>query len=202
MCWPIITRLLWWCPALAPVEICPLHVQSHPHSTARQSPPAIRKLATVSATEVQLSTRSSSHANKNLGRADWSKPGKAPPMAMAVSAAAAALPISAVRSRSSRPFRAALNKHERARAVGNFAHFKDAIRKDFDFMRKGIKRGVEWANESFRVPQAARDMEDLLWLRALERPDEPVVEPSSWPQPSYPGNVLKELLLRVESMKF
>ncbi|KAK4778322.1 hypothetical protein SAY87_018509 [Trapa incisa] len=109
-------------------------------------------------------------------------------MAMAVTAAAAALPMSAVRGRSSRPFRtaAAANKLEPARAVGNFSHFKDTIRKDFDFLGKGIKRGVQWASVTFRVPQAARAVEDLLWLRALERPDKPSVEPASWPQPSYP----------------
>lgn len=63
-------------------------------------------------------------------------------------------------------------------------------------MRKGIGRGVEWANEALRVPQAARALEDLLWLRALERPNEPAVEPSSWPQPWYPGNVFNKILPR------
>ncbi|OWM70178.1 hypothetical protein CDL15_Pgr026028 [Punica granatum] len=106
---------------------------------------------------------------------------------MAVSAAAPAIPISALRGRRSRTFRAtAANKPEQSRAIGNFRHFKDAVKKDFDFMRKGIRKGVEWANEALRIPKVARALDDVLWLRTLERPDEPPPEPSPWPQPWYP----------------
>ncbi|XP_043814421.1 uncharacterized protein slr1919 isoform X3 [Manihot esculenta] len=71
--------------------------------------------------------------------------------------------------------------------IGDFSHFGIAVRKDFEFMKKGIGKGVGWANETFRLPQVFKALDDVLWLRNLEDPQAPPLEPQSWPQPSYPG---------------
>lgn len=74
------------------------------------------------------------------------------------------------------------------RAVGNFGHFADVVRKDMGFIKRGIDKGVAWANDAFRIPQLAKKVDDLVWLRNLE---DPLAATSysapSWPQPWYPG---------------
>ncbi|KAF9674863.1 hypothetical protein SADUNF_Sadunf10G0171200 [Salix dunnii] len=44
-------------------------------------------------------------------------------------------------------------KRQGVRVVGNFSHFADTVRKDFEFIKKGINNGMDWANEAFRIPQ-------------------------------------------------
>ncbi|CAK7325487.1 unnamed protein product [Dovyalis caffra] len=78
-------------------------------------------------------------------------------------------------------------KRQEVRVVGNFSHFGDTVRKDFEFIKKGINKGMDWANEAFRVPQVSKTLDDILWLRNLEDHNSPPIEPQSWPQPSYPG---------------
>lgn len=72
--------------------------------------------------------------------------------------------------------------------MGNFGHFADVVRKDMGFIKRGIDKGVAWANDAFRIPQLAKKVDDLVWLRNLE---DPLAATSysapSWPQPWYPG---------------
>ncbi|MBA0788880.1 hypothetical protein Gotri_000039 [Gossypium trilobum] len=71
---------------------------------------------------------------------------------------------------------------------GNFSHFGDVVRRDMDFLKKGVQRGVEWANETFRIPQAKKAVDDVVWLRNLEDPNfSPPAQPPLWPQPYYPA---------------
>ncbi|KAA3481672.1 putative aarF domain-containing protein kinase chloroplastic isoform X1 [Gossypium australe] len=71
---------------------------------------------------------------------------------------------------------------------GNFSHFGDVVRRDMDFLKKGVQRGVEWANETFRIPQAKKAVDDVVWLRNLEDPNfSPPAKPPLWPQPYYPA---------------
>lgn len=71
---------------------------------------------------------------------------------------------------------------------GNFSHFGDVVRRDMDFLKKGVQRGVEWANETFRIPQAKKAVDDVVWLRNLEDPNfSPPAQPPLWPQPCYPA---------------
>ncbi|PPD84433.1 hypothetical protein GOBAR_DD18630 [Gossypium barbadense] len=59
---------------------------------------------------------------------------------------------------------------------------------DMDFLKKGVQRGVEWANETFRIPQAKKAVDDVVWLRNLEDPNfSPPAQPPLWPQPCYPA---------------
>ncbi|KAJ6772949.1 PROTEIN KINASE SUPERFAMILY PROTEIN [Salix koriyanagi] len=81
------------------------------------------------------------------------------------------------------------------RVVGNFSHFGDTVRKDFEFIKKGINNGMDWANEAFRIPQVSKTLDDILWLRNLEDHNSPPIEPQSWPQPSYPGLTGLDLLM-------
>ncbi|KAK6228173.1 hypothetical protein SCA6_000513 [Theobroma cacao] len=70
---------------------------------------------------------------------------------------------------------------------GNFSHFGDAVRRDVEFLKKGVKRGAEWASETFRVPQVKKALDDVVWLRNLEDPHfSPPAQPPPWPQPYYP----------------
>lgn len=73
------------------------------------------------------------------------------------------------------------------RVIGNFSYFGEVVRKDLQFLKKGISRGIEWANEAFHISQVSKTLDDVLWLRNLEDPQAAPVEPCDWPQPSYPG---------------
>ncbi|KAJ6432842.1 hypothetical protein OIU84_019967 [Salix udensis] len=86
-------------------------------------------------------------------------------------------------------------KRQGVRVVGNFSHFGDTVRKDFEFIKKGINNGMDWANEAFRIPQVSKTLDDILWLRNLEDHNSPPIEPQSWPQPSYPGLTGLDLLM-------
>lgn len=66
-------------------------------------------------------------------------------------------------------------------------HLAEVVRKDVEFLKKGVSRGVEWANEALHIPRVSKTLDDLLWLRNLEEPHAPPLEPRSWPQPCYPG---------------
>ncbi|XP_071921435.1 uncharacterized protein [Coffea arabica] len=69
-------------------------------------------------------------------------------------------------------------------AVGNVAV---VVKKDFEFLRKGFSKGVEWANTTLHLPKIAKSIDDFIWLRHVEDPR--VVSPlrtPSWPQPYYP----------------
>ena len=72
-------------------------------------------------------------------------------------------------------------------AFGNFSHFAHVVRKDVEFVKRGIDSGVAWATEAFRIPQVAKRIDDLLWLRDLEDPLAPPYSAPSWPQPWYSG---------------
>ncbi|KAE8711965.1 TMEM115 protein [Hibiscus syriacus] len=76
----------------------------------------------------------------------------------------------------------------RVQAVfGNFNHFGDVVRRDMEFLKKRVKSGVEWANEKFRISQAKKAVDDVIWLRNLEDPNfSPPPQPPLWPQPCYP----------------
>lgn len=80
------------------------------------------------------------------------------------------------------------SKQKQVPTFGNFTHFGEALRKDVDFMKKKVSVGIEWANKAFHIPQVTKALDDVLWLRALEKPDAQNVKPSPWPKPFYPGN--------------
>lgn len=75
---------------------------------------------------------------------------------------------------------------KKGRVVGNLGHLGEVVRKDVDFLKKGIRRGMEWANEALQVRRVSKTLDDLLWLRHLEEPQAPTLEPRPWPQPCYP----------------
>lgn len=80
------------------------------------------------------------------------------------------------------------SRRQEARAIGNFSHFGDMMRKDFQFLKKGITKGIDWANETLQIPKVFKSLDDVLWLKNLEDPQAPPLEHQSWPQPSYPGS--------------
>lgn len=93
-------------------------------------------------------------------------------------------PSLSVRASSSRRHR---KKQQQKRAWGDFSHLAQVVRKDMEFLKRGIDNGVAWANETFRIPEAAKKIDDVVWLRNLEDPHSPPLPSPSWPQPWYPG---------------
>ncbi|XP_027367938.1 uncharacterized protein LOC113873812 [Abrus precatorius] len=109
-----------------------------------------------------------------------------PPMSALISARAVAATASSRRPQS---------KKKQQRALGNFTHFAEVVRKDMKFLKKGIDNGVAWAHEAFRIPQVAKKIDDLVWLRNLEDPLAPAFCAPSWPQHWYPGLTGVDLLM-------
>ncbi|GAY49580.1 hypothetical protein CUMW_120180 [Citrus unshiu] len=104
---------------------------------------------------------------------------------MSISLASASTSITALRSIRTTPKRS--KRSRQARVIGDFSHFGDAVRKDMEFLKKRIGKGIGWANQTFRLPQVSKTLDDVLWLRNLEDPRAAELEPCDWPQPSYPG---------------
>ncbi|TQD97343.1 hypothetical protein C1H46_017045 [Malus baccata] len=91
--------------------------------------------------------------------------------------------------RSTRPAKTTpKSKRERqgGAAVGDFGHLGQVVRKDVEFLKRGIGKGIEWANKAFRIPEVSKAVDDVMWLRNLEDPDAPPSPAPSWPQPAYP----------------
>jgi len=78
-------------------------------------------------------------------------------------------------------------KQQQKRALGDFSLFAQVVRKDVEFLKRGIDNGVAWAKETFRIPEVAKKIDDVVWLRNLEDPTSPPLPSPSWPQPCYPG---------------
>ncbi|CAB4320984.1 unnamed protein product [Prunus armeniaca] len=72
-----------------------------------------------------------------------------------------------------------------ARALGDFGHLGQVVRKDVEFLKRGIGSGIQWANKAFRIPEVSKTLDDVVWLRNLEDPNAPPLPAPSWPQPSY-----------------
>ncbi|GAB2286798.1 hypothetical protein Dimus_021193 [Dionaea muscipula] len=73
------------------------------------------------------------------------------------------------------------------RAIGNFEHLFGVVKKDVEFLKNGISRGLSWTNDALQVPKMVKTVDDLIWLRNLEDPNSPPFQSPSWPQPSYAG---------------
>ncbi|XP_047166084.1 uncharacterized protein slr1919 [Vigna umbellata] len=99
--------------------------------------------------------------------------------------------------RASLPRRPQSKKHQQQekRAWGDFSHFAQVVRKDVEFLKRGIDNGVAWANHTFRIPQVAKKIDDVVWLRHLEDPHSPPYPSPSWPQPWYPGLTAVDLFM-------
>ncbi|CAK9136143.1 unnamed protein product [Ilex paraguariensis] len=78
------------------------------------------------------------------------------------------------------------NPQKQGRVVGNFGHFAQVVRKDVEFIKKGIGKGVELASEVLRIPQLSKALDDIIWLRNLEDTRSTDFQLPSWPQPYYP----------------
>lgn len=72
-------------------------------------------------------------------------------------------------------------------AKGNFGHFGQVVSKDVEFLKSKVSKGLEWANEAFRVPKISKTIDDFIWMRPLEDPDAPPFQFPAWPVPCYPG---------------
>lgn len=93
------------------------------------------------------------------------------------------------------PRRPQSKKQQQKRAWGDFSHFAQVVRKDVEFLKRGIDDGVAWANHTFRIPQVAKKIDEVVWLRHLEDPHSPPSPSPSWPQPWYPGLTAVDLLM-------
>ncbi|KAL3339433.1 hypothetical protein AABB24_028177 [Solanum stoloniferum] len=64
----------------------------------------------------------------------------------------------------------------------------EVVKKDAEFIKKGIGKGLQWANKTFRIPKLTKSLDDFIWLRHVEEPrvSSEVFDAPSWPQPHYP----------------
>ncbi|XP_038893449.1 uncharacterized protein sll0005 [Benincasa hispida] len=79
-----------------------------------------------------------------------------------------------------------LLNRRRPQVSANWGHFADVVRKDVEFIKVGLNRGIRWANDAFRIPQVSKSIDDVLWLRNIEDPQAVNLPTPSPPQPSYP----------------
>ncbi|GMN51106.1 hypothetical protein TIFTF001_020255 [Ficus carica] len=86
-------------------------------------------------------------------------------------------------------------KQGKGRAVGNFGHLAWVVRKDVEFLKDGIGKGIRWANKALKIPQVSKAIDEFVWLRNLEDPNASPQPPPSWPQPSYTGLSGVDLLM-------
>uniref|UniRef100_A0A5B7BW00 Protein kinase domain-containing protein n=1 Tax=Davidia involucrata TaxID=16924 RepID=A0A5B7BW00_DAVIN len=107
--------------------------------------------------------------------------------AVASSLSSSSIPLTVLCStRASSKMAKRRREQKQSRVVGNFGHFVQVVRKDMEFLKKRISKGVGWANEALHLPLLSRTLDDVMWLRNLEDPHAPPLPPSSWPQPYYP----------------
>ncbi|KAG4397781.1 hypothetical protein GLYMA_10G212000v4 [Glycine max] len=92
-------------------------------------------------------------------------------------------------------------KQQQKRALGDFSLFAQVVRKDVEFLKRGIDNGVAWAKETFRIPEVAKKIDDVVWLRNLEDPTSPPLPSPSWPQPCYPDAGLTGVDLLMYDLK-
>lgn len=112
---------------------------------------------------------------------------------MPFAAALAAAPLAPVISShkvwaSSGPIRKNSNTQRQkleTNAVGNVI---EVVKKDSEFIKKGIGTGLQWANKTFRIPKLTKSLDDFIWLRHVEdlRASSAVSDAPSWPQHRYP----------------
>ncbi|KAL8090449.1 hypothetical protein AgCh_039782 [Apium graveolens] len=88
------------------------------------------------------------------------------------------------------------NQRSQIRLVkSNFGHFRQVMSKDVEFIKSKVSRGLEWANEAFRVPEISKTIDDFVWMRPLEDASAPPFQFPSWPAPCYPGLTGIDLLI-------
>uniref|UniRef100_A0A2P2M297 Uncharacterized protein MANES_07G104400 n=1 Tax=Rhizophora mucronata TaxID=61149 RepID=A0A2P2M297_RHIMU len=107
-------------------------------------------------------------------------------LAVAAASSSLAPPTCVLRERAEYKMAAKKVKRRELAPIGNFSHLGDVLRNDLKFLKDGIGRGISWANEAFRIPQVSKSLDDVLWLRYLEDPQAPSLDPHPWPLPSYP----------------
>ncbi|XP_021832770.1 uncharacterized protein LOC110772624 [Prunus avium] len=110
---------------------------------------------------------------------------------MATTALAASLslsfkPVCVLRSTGASKTTLKSKRARQGRALGDFGHLGHVVRKDVEFLKRGIGSGIQWANKAFRIPEVSKTLDDIVWLRNLEDPNAPPLPAPSWPQPSYP----------------
>ncbi|XP_021757383.1 uncharacterized protein LOC110722422 [Chenopodium quinoa] len=88
-----------------------------------------------------------------------------------------------------------VGNHKKNQNMGNFDHLFGVVKKDWEFLKKGVDKSVKWANEHLHVPKIAKKVDDVIWLRNLENPNSPPFQPPFWPQPSYPALSGMDLLM-------
>ncbi|KAM7504449.1 hypothetical protein LguiB_003353 [Lonicera macranthoides] len=78
------------------------------------------------------------------------------------------------------------NRQIQVRGLGNFGHFVQVVRKDVEFLKTRISKGLDWANEALHIPQVSKTLDHVIWLRNLEDPHASTLRLPSWPHPYYP----------------
>lgn len=71
-------------------------------------------------------------------------------------------------------------------AIGNVT---EVVKKDAEFIKRGIGKGMQWANKAFGIPKLTKSLDNFIWLRHVEDPRASVTvsDAPTCPQPHYPG---------------
>ncbi|KAL6980378.1 hypothetical protein U1Q18_022021 [Sarracenia purpurea var. burkii] len=78
-------------------------------------------------------------------------------------------------------------EQRQGRIVGNLGNLVQVVRKDVEFLKNRVSKGVDWAYTALRVPYLSKALDDVIWLRNIEEdPHSPPLPPLSWPRPFYP----------------
>ncbi|XP_070031194.1 uncharacterized protein [Nicotiana tomentosiformis] len=70
-------------------------------------------------------------------------------------------------------------------AIGNVT---EVVKKDAEFIKRGIGKGLQWANKAFGIPKLTKSLDNFIWLRHVEDPRASVTvsDAPTCPQPHYP----------------
>ncbi|KAK9698253.1 hypothetical protein RND81_08G091600 [Saponaria officinalis] len=88
-----------------------------------------------------------------------------------------------------------LSVNSKKRVMGDFQHLFGAVKKDWEFLKKGVGKALDLANEVLPVPKIVKTVDDFVWVRHFEDPNFTAFQTPSWPQPSYPALSGMDLLL-------
>lgn len=75
--------------------------------------------------------------------------------------------------------------------MGQLGYFGKVVRKDVEYLKGSLSKGIEWANVALRIPQVSRTISDVVWFRNLEDSGAAGLKAPTFPQPQYPGNFNK-----------
>uniref|UniRef100_A0A7N0V8P3 Protein kinase domain-containing protein n=1 Tax=Kalanchoe fedtschenkoi TaxID=63787 RepID=A0A7N0V8P3_KALFE len=83
----------------------------------------------------------------------------------------------------------------RGGVMGHLGHFRQVVRKDVEYLKGSVSKGIEWANGALRLPEVSRSISDVIWFRNVEDQGAAGLKAPAFPQPYYPELSSVDLLM-------